>query len=145
MPLSKEVRRVVTTVDESGKAVVLFDGDNPNKRVREGLDAEAVEYAAEPKFDGLAVELVYENGVLRQGSTRGDGRVGEDVTPNLRTVATISAPWVTSGSSPASFTTPAMAAPCGNRALCASANATRTPDGSAISTGSGKRPVTSPS
>jgi len=50
---------------------------------------DAVEYAAEPKFDGLAVNLAYRDGVFAQGSTRGDGATGEDVTPNLRTVRSI--------------------------------------------------------
>jgi len=45
-----------------------------------------VEYVCEPKLDGLSVELVYEDGVFTVGSTRGDGRVGEDVTQNLRTI-----------------------------------------------------------
>jgi DNA ligase (NAD+) len=48
-----------------------------------------VEYACEPKFDGLAISLTYENGVFVQGATRGDGAVGEDVTQNLRTVRSI--------------------------------------------------------
>ncbi|MDD5557717.1 MAG: NAD-dependent DNA ligase LigA [bacterium] len=46
----------------------------------------AIEYVAEPKFDGVGVELVYENGALSVGSTRGDGVTGEDVTSNLRTI-----------------------------------------------------------
>ena len=60
-----------------------------DRRVREGLGLEHVEYAAEPKFDGLAVTLAYDNGVFVQGATRGDGYTGEDVTPNLRTVRAI--------------------------------------------------------
>ncbi len=50
---------------------------------------ETISYVAEPKLDGLSVELVYENGIFTLGSTRGDGVVGEDVTANLRTVKSI--------------------------------------------------------
>jgi DNA ligase (NAD+) len=60
-----------------------------DRRVREALGVDEVEYAAEPKFDGLAVSLLYRDGVLVQGATRGDGTTGEDVTPNLRTVRSI--------------------------------------------------------
>ncbi len=60
-----------------------------DRRVREALDAEAVDYACEPKFDGLAVTLAYENGRFVQGATRGDGYTGEDVTVNLRTIRAI--------------------------------------------------------
>ena len=55
-------------------------------RVRRMLEGEPVEYACEPKLDGVSVELVYVDGVFTVGSTRGDGRVGEDVTRNLRTI-----------------------------------------------------------
>jgi len=60
-----------------------------DKRVREALDADAIEYAAEPKFDGLAISLTYEGGNLVTAATRGDGYSGEDVTANLRTVRSI--------------------------------------------------------
>ncbi|MBN1761884.1 MAG: NAD-dependent DNA ligase LigA [Methanomicrobia archaeon] len=59
-------------------------------RVRRLLGGEAViEYVVEPKIDGLAMELVYENGVFTVGSTRGDGTMGENITQNLRTIKTI--------------------------------------------------------
>ena len=69
------------------------DVDNFDRRVREGLDlhpnAPQVAYAAELKFDGLAMSLRYENGVFVQAATRGDGYTGEDVTANIRTVRVI--------------------------------------------------------
>ena len=60
-----------------------------DRRCREGLAIDAVEYAVEPKFDGLAITLLYEHGLFVRGATRGDGFTGEDVTANLRTVKTI--------------------------------------------------------
>ena len=60
-----------------------------DKRVREGLGLNQVEYAVEPKFDGLAITLTYENGIFTQGATRGDGYTGEDVTHNLKTIRSI--------------------------------------------------------
>ncbi|AVR97243.1 NAD-dependent DNA ligase LigA [Pseudoduganella armeniaca] len=65
------------------------DIENFDRRVREGLDAVEVEYAAEVKFDGLAINLRYENGVFVQAATRGDGYTGEDVSANIRTIRTI--------------------------------------------------------
>ncbi len=60
-----------------------------DERCRKALGLEDIEYAAEPKFDGLAVTLVYESGELTLGATRGDGRTGENFTANLRTVKNI--------------------------------------------------------
>jgi len=60
-----------------------------DRRVREALDMDAVEYEVEPKFDGLAVSLAYERGALKGGGTRGDGVTGEDVTPNMKTIAAV--------------------------------------------------------
>jgi DNA ligase (NAD+) len=68
----------------SADEVMAFD-----KRVREGLKTRNIEYLAEPKFDGLAISLTYEQGMFMQGATRGDGYSGEDVTPNLRTIKSI--------------------------------------------------------
>lgn len=64
--------------------VIAFD-----RRICEGLSVDSVEYAVEPKFDGLAVSLRYENGFLKSGATRGDGYAGEDITSNLKTIKSI--------------------------------------------------------
>lgn len=60
-----------------------------NERVCRLLEKSRVEYTIEPKFDGLAIALIYRNGVLVQAATRGDGTTGEDVTQNIRTIASI--------------------------------------------------------
>jgi len=72
----------------SDEELLAFD-----KRVRDRLELEhgddEIEYMAEPKLDGAAVSLVYEDGVLVQGATRGDGTTGEDITHNVRTILSI--------------------------------------------------------
>ncbi len=80
----------------SEQDVLEFD-----RRVRERLDVEAVGYSAEPKIDGLAISVRYEHGLLVQAATRGDGSSGEDVTANIRTIASL--PLRLVGDSPAVF------------------------------------------
>ncbi|QNN59316.1 NAD-dependent DNA ligase LigA [Diaphorobacter ruginosibacter] len=79
---------IQTETDNEASGAMAFDA-----RVRRELElpesAPAVEYVAEPKFDGLAMNLRYENRVLVQAATRGDGEVGEDVTHNIRTIRQI--------------------------------------------------------
>jgi DNA ligase (NAD+) len=60
-----------------------------DRRAREKLDVQSIEYAVEPKLDGLAISLLYINGVLERAATRGDGNTGEDVTLNVRTIEAI--------------------------------------------------------
>ncbi|MFZ9097505.1 MAG: NAD-dependent DNA ligase LigA [Methylophilaceae bacterium] len=69
-----------------------FGNDELNafyKRVTETLDITDIEFSAELKFDGLAISLFYEEGVLKYAATRGDGLVGEDVTHNIKTMKVI--------------------------------------------------------
>lgn len=68
----------------SAQDVLDFD-----RRLREHLEVDGIEYAAEPKLDGLAISLRYEDGMLERAATRGDGFVGEDVTQNVRTISTV--------------------------------------------------------
>ncbi len=66
-----------------------FEFDRRIKRLLHLKEEDPIEYVAEPKLDGLAVELVYEKGILKIGSTRGDGFTGEDVTLNIKTIRTV--------------------------------------------------------
>lgn len=83
-----EVRHEVRmlSLDNSFTDEELADFD---RRVRERLGEDEVEYAAEPKLDGLAVSLLYQDGQLLRAATRGDGETGEDVTENVRTMASV--------------------------------------------------------
>jgi len=65
------------------------DMDNWENRNKKLLSGEKIEYYCEPKLDGLAIELIYEKGILKTGATRGDGRIGEDVTQNIKTIEAI--------------------------------------------------------
>ncbi|WP_200530945.1 NAD-dependent DNA ligase LigA [Halorubrum sp. LN27] len=79
------------SIDNATEADAVREFD---ERVRRGLDAEgfdpdAVEYVCEPKFDGLSVEVVYEDGEYVRAATRGDGREGDDVTEQVRTIRSV--------------------------------------------------------
>ena len=72
-----------------GNAFSDQDMNDFDRRIREGVESEDIDYAAEPKLDGLAISLLYKNGILERAATRGDGRTGEDVTLNIRTIDAI--------------------------------------------------------
>jgi DNA ligase (NAD+) len=78
--------RPMLSLDNAFSFDALRDFD---RRVREGVGREEIEYIAEHKFDGLSISLIYEDGVLVRGVTRGDGTTGEEVTPNVRTIRSI--------------------------------------------------------
>ena len=73
----------------SDAEVFAFDRRVSEALAGTGWAGAEIEYACEPKFDGLAVSILYRNGLLVQGATRGDGETGEDVTENLRTIRAI--------------------------------------------------------
>jgi DNA ligase (NAD+) len=78
--------RAMLSLDNAFSYDGLRDFD---RRVREGIGREKIEYIAEHKFDGLSISLQYESGKLVRGVTRGDGTTGEDVTPNVKTIRSI--------------------------------------------------------
>ncbi len=82
-------RKVMLSLDNAFNEEELRAFDQRVKRFLGLSLTEAIDYTCELKFDGLAVNLTYENGVLALGATRGDGVEGEDVTNNLRTIRTI--------------------------------------------------------
>ncbi|MBF0487820.1 MAG: NAD-dependent DNA ligase LigA [Nitrospirae bacterium] len=100
-PNSPSLRVGAPPLDKFDKAVHSFpmlslddiffidDVDEFDRRVKKLLQADYVAYTAEPKYDGLAVALTYENGHLTRAATRGDGTTGEDVTQNVRTIKTV--------------------------------------------------------
>ncbi len=77
-----------TETDTEATGALAFDA-RVRKELALGPETPAVSYVAEPKFDGLAISLRYEQGVLVQAATRGDGEQGEDVTQNIRTIGQV--------------------------------------------------------
>ena len=82
VPHEQPMLSLDSIVDQS--EVQAFD-----QRMKRALETPSVEYSAEPKFDGLSVELMYDHGIFTRGATRGDGTTGEDVTVNLRTIRSL--------------------------------------------------------
>jgi DNA ligase (NAD+) len=78
--------RPMLSLDNAMSYDALRDFD---RRVRQGSGRDKIEYIAEHKFDGLSISLQYEDGGLARGVTRGDGRTGEDVTANVRTIRSV--------------------------------------------------------
>jgi DNA ligase (NAD+) len=68
----------------SDREIRAFD-----QRVKKILGVSRLTYVCKPKYDGLSCALIYDHGILARGATRGDGRQGEDVTPNVRTIRSI--------------------------------------------------------
>ena len=93
-PPAKEFRQVthaepMLSLDDAFTEEEVLEFDKRVKRFLGLPEDTEIEYTVEPKMDGLAVELVFEDGVFTVGSTRGDGYVGEDVTNNLKTIKSI--------------------------------------------------------
>jgi DNA ligase (NAD+) len=78
-----------TAMQSLDNATTFDDLRDFDRRVREGAGRDAIAYATEHKFDGLSLSLLYENGVLVRGITRGDGATGEDVTANVKTIRSV--------------------------------------------------------
>ena len=83
-----EHRQPMLSLDNAFSEKELSDFE---QRIKDRLKAKtrSIEFVAEPKLDGLAVSLIYQDGVFTQGATRGDGNTGEDITPNLRTIRSL--------------------------------------------------------
>lgn len=89
--LSKTFKKVTHTIPMlslenafTQDEVLSFD-----QKIQERLEKTSITYSCEPKLDGVAVNLRYEKGILRTASTRGDGRIGEDITDNIRTLRSV--------------------------------------------------------
>ena len=90
-PISLEDKKIVHKTPMLSISNVWSDEEvrDFNVSKKEALHANTLNYVCEPKYDGLSCSLLYENGVLKSGATRGDGFVGEDVTPNVLVIASI--------------------------------------------------------
>ncbi|HKA90363.1 MAG TPA: NAD-dependent DNA ligase LigA [Haliangiales bacterium] len=99
-PTQRVAPRPVSDFPKVVRAVPMLSLDNTydeeelgafDERVRKGLGGEEPTYVVEPKIDGVGIEVTYKDGVYALGATRGDGRVGDDITANLRTIRVLPA------------------------------------------------------
>jgi len=98
-PSQKVGGAALTKFDQIEHEIAMLSLDNGFKdddlrafeqRIKDRLNTEeTIEFACEPKLDGLAVSILYENGILTQAATRGDGQVGENITANVKTIANV--------------------------------------------------------
>jgi DNA ligase (NAD+) len=98
-PSQKVGGTALTKFDQIEHEIAMLSLDNGFKdddlrafeqRIKDRLNTEeTIEFACEPKLDGLAVSILYENGILTQAATRGDGQVGENITANVKTIANV--------------------------------------------------------
>lgn len=81
-----EHKEMMRSLNDAFSREDMDSWENRNKKL---LNGEKIEYYCEPKLDGLAIELIYNKGLLKTGATRGDGKIGEDVTQNIKTIEAI--------------------------------------------------------
>ena len=84
----KKVEHIVPLLSLNA-ALSEKEAEEFDRFIRKSIPGNKVEYVAEPKFDGLSVEVVYRDGLFQRGATRGDGRQGEDISENLKTVGSL--------------------------------------------------------
>ncbi|MEE8380101.1 MAG: NAD-dependent DNA ligase LigA, partial [Gammaproteobacteria bacterium] len=88
LPSFEEVKHVIPMLS-LGNAFSDEEVKSFGKRISDRLDVTDIEFMAEPKLDGLAISLLYEEGILVRAATRGDGVTGENVTQNVRTIHSV--------------------------------------------------------
>ena len=84
-----EHRKMMISFDDAFSREDMENWEKRNFKLLTEEEKKKVDYYCEPKLDGLAIELVYEKGVLKVGATRGDGRIGENVTQNIKTIESL--------------------------------------------------------
>ncbi|MCK9393552.1 MAG: NAD-dependent DNA ligase LigA [Candidatus Paceibacterota bacterium] len=82
-------QKLMTSFYDAFNRQDMDDWEERNKKLLNNNDLKNINYYCEPKLDGLAIELIYKEGVLEIGSTRGDGKIGENVTKNIKTIEAI--------------------------------------------------------